>query len=209
MKKIYMGVALSVAVILCVSLTIFASPNRFDVHSLMVPVYDLSVADYVNAVNDVNLALTKMRSSAALPVTVTFAERMSFEDLDAFSSTYDIDCLQVEARALMSDGTRVTIATVASEGIEQIENNILRAVEENHCDQYLGVIGLYGILDSAFLPSIQNDPIVFLVDTTQEYLNSNKTSASSIITSINDTHKSNITFPKSLAWELEDLNMIE
>ena len=184
--------------------TIQALENTTSTLPTNIPMTDLSFDEYVEAANEITTQFSKERiSSSSIPVTITFNKKMSFDEIAVILTEYNLKGNGIEARALMRDMTRVTLFSTLDNGIIDAQENIMNMVQHNKCQEYLGIISLQAYTSPSNLSLLQSHKNVFLVDSSNGSLLSQKG-----ITYNNQEEKTDF-FPKSLAWELEDLKIID
>lgn len=171
--------------------------NPQDIHSQ----YQLS--NYVDSVVTVNNSISTNDSlSNRIPATITFADYISFEELEAYIETYDVELQQIQLRGFMEDGTRVTMATLVHKGMDETKNLVYTQSTEQQFD-LAGITDVYAYVVPSNIVNMSNDALTYLVDTSYAIAPADNNVATTAITPSTSSE-----FPKSLTWELENLNLM-
>ncbi|HOV28379.1 MAG TPA: hypothetical protein PK566_18750 [Pseudobacteroides sp.] len=138
--------------------------------------------------------------------TITFNNPLSFEKLQNYVNLHGLKLVQIQARAINSNGDRVTIMSKSSKGLVETD----RIVNEQSKDQnaeFIGYISLYCLVDSNKIENIENDASTYLIDTSGDLFHAGKKQKNSKERNLSDSIDKKIgkRFPHSLAWDLEDL----
>jgi hypothetical protein len=183
-------------------------PNKtLSEKTLIVPIVECPFDMYVADIQSKNMLIseTKLKDVAS---TITFREYLSFTDLENYVGKHSISIVNLEARGLDEDGERVTIFTRTDKGLDETHRILLLMAEESGFD-FIGITGIYATVDATSIASIRDDDRTYLVDTSADmYFQSEKAINGSVRNSTTNT-ETKLMFPKSLAWELEDLGYIE
>ena len=160
---------------------------------------------YANEVENQNAALAEMNTKD-IPVTITFSEYLSFDEIERYVEQYNIKIAQLQIRGLEEDGTRLTAFTRTDAGFAETEK-ILFDSAQNTGFNVKGIIGMYAWVDSENLTGIRNDPKTYLADTSgySEQTQTQVKNAAQERGSLDVAHRS---FPHSLAWKLEDAGLL-
>jgi hypothetical protein len=119
-------------------------------------------------------------------VTVTFNNPISYEQLTKVVKDYKVTLKQIQGRAL-SGNERITLGIAPG---EKMHENVLSHVNSlEGTPVFEGYIDFYGTVDFSNLKKLENDGLVFLVDSSGDSF-------------FNETEDNN---PHSLSWDLEDL----
>ncbi|GHU96766.1 hypothetical protein FACS1894208_11790 [Clostridia bacterium] len=121
------------------------------------------VNTYANDIKAQNQVLAEANIEDVV-TAITFAERLDFNETEAFIEQYGIEDPQLHARGVMSDGTRVSILTRTDRGLEETMTILLQQAEEDGFD-LIGITGMNARVDSEKILEIQDDSIVYLADT--------------------------------------------
>lgn len=169
---------------------------------------------YVEAVENINRELTSGADTAnyedVVPATITFSEYISFDDLQDYIDLYDIRLQQIQLRGLTEDGTRVTIATLVHMGMDYTEGHVYKQAEEQKFE-IVGITDVYAYVLPSKVESMAQDDLTYLVDTSgAEAIETQQvSSANEFGEAVNEVEgEEESAFPKSLTWELEDLNIL-
>ena len=201
-KKIYFTVVLFVlSLIIAGSAVALSIPDTKKVESIE-NIQELG--EYVASVKAHSNTVVKLEDDIDVPVTVTFSEKMGFEEVKNLVTQYGVEGVSLECRAVMADGTRITIFTDLRRGVDIAEENVMVALKNNTSCEFQGIIGMRAMVPSAKLIEIQNETNVYLVDASKVVLSNNKNMMDD-----NAIKVENGSFPKSIAWELEDLGIIK
>ncbi len=163
---------------------------------------------YIDTVNSRNAELVE-EGLTNVPATVTFSKAMTKEDLEKFVASYDIDILELQARKYDSNGNRATIMSRVDQGLDETFS-LIELMGQSRGGVYVGVIGLNIVTNSETVAEIQKDDDVLLIDTsTDRYHISGRTSRSrNTSNSLFKEEDSGYSFANSLAWQAEDLGLV-
>ena len=188
------------AMILAISISANASKNYVSENTLIVPNTNMSVAMYIS--DSERLVETLIAENAEdIKVTITFSERLSFSEIEDYLYKHSIVPEMLELRGFTPNGERVTIATRVDKGLSSTESIIMSMAEESGFD-VAGIISLNGVVDAVDIYDLRNDSRTYFVDTSAEQ------ASISLMAKSSSSNTTSATYPKSLAWELEDLGMI-
>ena len=99
--------------------------------------------------------------------TITFARPLSFEEYESYTDKYEIQIVQLQIRGLSSDGTRTTIMTRTDMGRKETQKLVFEALAE--CEsEFLGVIGMYALINSDQISKAIEDSLTYLADTSND-----------------------------------------
>jgi hypothetical protein len=156
------------------------------------------INDYVNAVKKENKDLNSCNYSDII-TTITFVKPLTFEELDAYIGKYKITGIQLQVRGLQPDGVRTTLFTGASCDGDNSKTSI--AWIEDNGDSFIGIVGLYALIDSNEIIAVQDDPLTYLADTTNDkYVRE--------IKDYMELVENGGGFVSNIAWYLEDLHIV-
>lgn len=203
MKKVFFFIITVLVLCPVILISGFASDN-IPVNSPQDILSRHQLSDYVSAVTAVNDSLIEDESvSNKVAATITFADYISFEELQTYVDTYDIQLQQIQLRGLMEDGTRVTMATLVHKGMKATED-LAYAQALNQGFELVGITDVYAYVIPSNIINMNDDALTYLVDTTG---NTTATAANNATTATTDS-STDSAFPKSLTWELENLNLM-
>ena len=166
-----------------------------------------SVTTYKEQIENGNEALASENINDII-TTITYSSPATFDEVAYFAQNYDIRIVQIQARGIAPDGTRITIFSRTDKGFEETEDLLL---EQAQADGYelIGVIGIHAMVNSNMLIALQSDSLTYLADTTGDGFFIGATDSSSI--ERNNLNEVNVgkLFPQSLYWDLEELGIID
>ncbi len=165
------------------------------------------ILEYVDMVEIKNEELSSTEVEDVI-TTVTFSEEIDFSEIEDFITKYNIYPVQLQARGLMDDGTRITIFTRTDMGFEATKELLLKQAEEDGYE-FMGLIGMNAVIDAQNIKDVESDKLTYLADTSADkFAKLNKEVSGQKRNNLKDGKLGGI-FPQSLAWDLEDLGIIE
>lgn len=81
------------------------------------------LSEYVEKIANDNAVLAEENLNDII-TTITFSDYLTFEELEDYTESYNIEIVQLQLRGLMDDGTRVSIFTKTDLGLEETERLI-------------------------------------------------------------------------------------
>lgn len=141
--------------------------------------------------------------------TITFKRPILIEEFAKFLNQHNIQQNQIseiQARALETDGTRVTIGSLIKGNIYQTDVDMQQKYIADFDAEFTGYTSLYCFIDHKTLIDIESDPITYLADTSGDMYFQGKTEADGL--KRNKDVKGIKRFPISLTWDLEDIGYI-
>ena len=199
-RSIVMSSLLALVVLAVLMGSAFAT-NSQTKDTLVVPATNLTLSQYVDKAKENNQEIATAKDED-IATTITFSKRIDFSELEKYIDLYSLKVSQIELRGLMPNGERVTLASRIDKGLQETEL-ILQNMADDGGFELVGIIGLSGLISADKLDMIQNDEQIFLADTSSdEYFQDEAGIAESKVNGVT-------TYPKSLAWELEDLGIIK
>ncbi len=131
--------------------------------------------------------------------TITFKKPLTYEELMAYIDKYDIDPVQIQARALQDD-TRVSIATKFCEDFDAITKSQLKYFPGS---EFVGYTDIYANINYKNFKAIQNDDDTYLLDASADnYFYGNDTQDGKE----RNKDKEGSNYAHALTWLLEDIN---
>lgn len=168
------------------------------------------LSNYIESVENINRDLINIKEKTnieeAIPVTITFSKYISFDDLENYIDLYGVELQQVQLRGLKEDGTRVTIATLVHMGMDYTEELMYKQAKDQEFE-LVGITDVYAYILPSKIESISQNELTYLVDASGvETRQVSVNGAEETLVAGESVEKS--AFPKSLTWELEDLNIL-
>lgn len=163
------------------------------------------ITEYADKVKTQNgrLALSDIEN---VITTVTFAEKLSFSEIEGFVTKYDIEPVQLQARGLMPDGTKITIFSRTDKGFEETKALLLQQAEEEGYE-FIGFIGMNAMIDARNLKEVETDALTYLADTSGDrFFRASKETDGFKRNNLMEGKRGGM-FPQSLAWDLEELGL--
>jgi len=206
-KEVKKGVLFIVILIIAtatVSVAVAHNSSSITSADLMIPVVGVPFDEYVTSMGELT-AEAAVSDVSGINATITFSSRLSFSELERYVSAYNVEALMLEMRGFMPDGTRVTTGIRVDDiSFEEAERMVSKIAYEQSFT-VAGVIGMNARVNSSDLCRLQADNLTFLADVSLDVRFQQKSTEG--IEGIKPVE--NRSFPKSLAWELEDLRIIE
>lgn len=162
------------------------------------------LSNYIESVENINrnvFAVAETTSETVVPATITFSRYLTFDDLKEYIDLYDIELQQVQLRGLTKDGTRVTCATLVYNGMDYTEKLMYKQAAEQEFE-LVGITDVYAYILPSKIEAISQSEFTYLVDTSAVAARQNTGVENESLASEESV------FPKSLTWELEDLNIL-
>lgn len=131
-----------------------------------------------------------------IPSTITFNKYMSLEEFEIFISEIETPISYAQLRGIDESGDRITIFTMLDKGWDETKE-LINAKAEDKRFSVKGVVAVYANLDGEQINILQNRSDVYSID-----------SAVTIATNSTDLTLPD-GFPHSIAWELEDLDILQ
>ena len=203
-------VGITMLVILCtvVSASAFAASPVTEIEftpDAIISVADKSASMIEEYVQDVEQRNEELISNNLenISATITFSDYLSFQEFGEYVEAYGIEILQLQARGMMDDGTRVSIFSRTDKGLEETER-LLQNEAVQGSFEFVGITGVNARVSSEELSAINDDSRTYLADTSgnaEPVQNIAMTAALG-----NEVQES--WFPQSLAWDLEDIGVL-
>ena len=171
---------------------------------------------YVEEVENLNyLMVDELNSTDIIPATITFSQYVSFSELAEYIRAYGVNLQQVQLRAFLADGTKVTMATLVSEGLVYTEELMYNEAIENDFE-LAGITDIYAYIPVNQIKSIEANNLTYLVDATYsskalqvvEDCTEVARASSFQRALMNASEETDSQFQKSLTWELEELGLL-
>jgi len=134
--------------------------------------------------------------------TITFAQRMTSYEINEFVALHNIYVVKLEGRGIDPDGECATSVVRTTHGVDYAEQVIIRMAEQRDVE-FVGFISMNALVCAGELDNIQADARVFLADTSGDVRLQNDVNRH--VRTISQSS----SFPESLAWELEDLGLVQ
>jgi len=207
MKNRIVGNA-SLALIAIVVITLFSNTNaigrtvEFDEMMIVNEAFEITF-DKLHQLN-YSISQSDIKDVVA---TLTFSQRLTFAELEEFIGVHEIQPVMLEARAFNLEGDRITLGAFTIFGLAETERLLLGLVEDDGYE-FAGIISMGALIDSHRIRSITSDSRTFIVDTTHDAFFRNYR-VSTVDADIISNEETPVLFPKSFAWELEDLGIIQ
>ena len=166
------------------------------------------LSSYVTEANSMTAELA-MSDLDYLDTTITFAERLSFVEAEDYIEKYEIKVETLELRGLLPNGERVTIWTSIDKGFAETERIVNRLAQDGGYT-IAGVIGMYCTAETEQLAAIQQDEATYLVDASgmQTEAVHSKSDPKDLLDDCRSTENNTVSYPKTVAWELEDVRTL-
>ena len=130
-----------------------------------------------------------------IAATITFAEYMTFDELESLIDEYDIQIHQIQTRGLSEDDMRITVSTLYSDITTAQESTYLEATLNNF--EVVGITDIYAYVPVDNVSSLELNEQVYMVDVAENNMQT-----------MSIDSEDSTEFPKSLAWELEDNGLL-
>lgn len=199
---------IAAAITICTAIMV----NSFAAAAQVTPIQPQNIQNeaqltrYIESVRQSNEdRYSSLDSDASVTATITFSKYISFEELQDYISEFDIKLQQIQLRGLTADGTRVTIATLTHKGMSYTE----QLMYEQAADQgfeLVGITDIYAYVLPHKIESISENELTYLVelaavDDMDAYSLGREKAG-------DESGESKAAFPKSITWELEDLDLL-
>jgi hypothetical protein len=103
----------------------------------------------------------KIANVSDVMVTITFDKALSMEELERYVIKHNIKPVQIQARSLQGDGTRVTTMSKTTKGYKQTDTIIQQELQKLNLT-FVGYVSMYALVNSCDIDSIQNDRNTYL-----------------------------------------------
>lgn len=156
------------------------------------------IQEYKQIITRQNQDLIKSKLDG-ISSTITFVKPLTYEELIAYIEKYDINPVQIQARALQGD-TRVTIATKFCADFDVITKS---QTEYFPGSEFVGYTDIYATIDYKNIKAIQDDEYTYLLDSSADnYFSGNDEQDG------NERNKDRkgSHYAHALTWLLEDIN---
>ena len=141
--------------------------------------------------------------------TITFSGPANFEEVIEYVDNYDVSIDQIQARGIAPDGTIITVFSRTDKGFEETEEILVEQAEQDGFE-LIGIIGMYAKVNTEELAALESDELTYLADTSANRVFEGDMSAQSeTVRAYADEKSSRISFPHSIYWDLEELNIID
>ena len=206
--------SLSIILAICLALSLMISIANAQHNTTpsdktdVLQVQDIKTSDqldsYVAKVKSYNSNQMGSRNiSDELATTITFSKYLTFNELEKYAREYALTIKQVQVRGIEEDGTRITVFALANTDLSNVEANVLEEAATNNFE-IVGITDIYAYVNSNNLMSISDDMLTYLADTS-----GNNMLSSANINNVMSANTDSKIFPKSLTWELEDLEILK
>lgn len=162
--------------------------------------------EYKSAVMEKNKQLKNAKLEEVI-ATITFDKVITADELESYIKKHNIKTVQVQARALQADGTRVTIMTKTTKGFKATDEIVKQMAVDSNAT-FAGYISMYATVDSNSIDGIEKDNDTYLVDTSADLFHVGKNQVNGKSRNLldeNNSKKVSKRFPPSLTWKLEDV----
>lgn len=164
------------------------------------------LSEYVEKIANDNAVLAEENLNDII-TTITFSDYLTFEELEDYTESYNIEIVQLQLRGLMDDGTRVSIFTKTDLGLEETERLIREeALELDY--QLVGATSIFALTNSSQLEQLSEDDRTYLADTSGDlYSPQNRMQVGAVRNNIEENNSTNL-FPQPITWNLENLGLL-
>ena len=163
--------------------------------------------DYVASINSENKVMMDAELDDII-TTITFSEYLSFEELNQYLDSYDLQAERLFLRGVNDDGTRVTVFTKTYLGMDKTEK-MANEDAESLSYELVGVTAAYVFADSEQLSSICQDSRTYLADTSGDLYSSQNQLLTGYERNGKNIEDNYDMFPQPLTWDLENAGILE
>ena len=184
-----------------------ATDNSVVVSDANAEIHDTVIlAEYVDRIANENATLAEADLNDIV-TTITFSDYLTFEELEDYTDSYNLEIVQLQLRGLMDDGTRVSIFTKTDLGLAETERLIMEeSLELDY--QLVGATSIFALTSSAQLEQLSDDSRTFLADTSGDlYSQQNHMQAGAVRNNVEGNNSTSL-FPQPITWNLENLGLL-
>ena len=163
--------------------------------------------DYVASINSENKVMLEAGLEDVI-TTITFSEYLSFEELNQYLDSYDLQAERLFLRGVNDDGTRVTVFTKTYLGMDKTEE-MAKEDAESLGYELVGITAAYVFADSEQLSGICQDSRTYLADTSGDLYSSQNQLLSGYERNGENVEDNYGMFPQPLTWDLENAGILE